>query len=278
MNAFMRARRGGTVRVLRRASTVAAAATLTISVAACASAQGTIERRVSTIKDGTVRMMYRAKAGVCGSGQNMSFNWSDRGSSRNGKRASEWESECEPGPVRVAIDVAQGQVIALRYYVGGRWRSTPPDVIDLGTVGSADAAKYFMAVASSDDGKVGREAIVPAIIADSAEVWPQLLKLAKDDRRPRSTRTQAVFWLGQAASDATGALEDLTADEKEDMDVREQAIFALSQRPKDEGVPALLKIAKGTGSPRLRKRAIFWLGQSGDPRALSYFEEVLARK
>ena len=266
------------IHMARRVSAVVTAATLMATIAACARAQGAIERRVSTIKDGTVRMMYRAKAGVCGSGQNMSFNWSERGSTRNGKRASEWESECEPGPVRVAIDLAQGQVIALRYYVGGRWRSTPPDVTDLGTVGSVDAAKYFMALASSEDGKVGREAIVPAIIADSAEVWPQLLKLAKDDRRPRATRTQAVFWLGQAASEAVGALEELTADEKEDMDVREQAIFALSQRPRDEGVPALLKIAKGRGSPRLRKKAIFWLGQSGDPRALSYFEEVLARK
>lgn len=262
----------------RRARAVVTAAALVATVAACARAQGAIERRVSTVKDGTVRMMYRARAGVCGSGQNMSFNWSGRGSPRTGKRAAEWESECEPGPVRVAIDVAHGQVIALRYYVGGRWRSTLSDVTDLGTVGSADAAKYFMTLASSEDGKVGREAILPAIIADSAEVWPQLLTLAKDEKRPRSTRTQAVFWLGQAAADATGALEDLTADEKEDMDVREQAIFALSQRPRDEGVPALLKIAKGTGSPRLRKKAIFWLGQSGDPRALAYFEEVLARK
>ena len=267
------------IQAVRRTSAVVAVAAMVATIAGCARAQGAIERRVSTVQDGTVRLTYRARAGVCGSGQNMSFNWSERGSSsRTSKRAAEWESECEPGPVRVAIDVAGGKVIGLRYYVGGRWRSTPADVTDLGAVGAADAAKYFMTLASSEDGKIGREAIVPAVIADSAEVWPQLLTLARDDRRPRATRTQAVFWLGQAASDATGALEELTADEKEDMDVREQAIFALSQRPKDEGTPVLLKIARGTGSPRLRKKAIFWLGQSGDPRALAYFEEVLSRR
>jgi len=260
------------IQAVRRTSAVVAVAAMVATIAGCARAQGAIERRVSTVQDGTVRLTYRARAGVCGSGQNMSFNWSERGSSsRTSKRAAEWETECEPGPVRVAIDVAGGKVI-------GRWRSTPADVTDLGAVGAADAAKYFMTLASSEDGKIGREAIVPAVIADSAEVWPQLLTLARDDRRPRATRTQAVFWLGQAASDATGALEELTADEKEDMDVREQAIFALSQRPKDEGTPVLLKIARGTGSPRLRKKAIFWLGQSGDPRALAYFEEVLSRR
>ena len=28
--------------------------------------------------------------------------------------------------------------------------------------------------------------------------------------------------------------------------------------------------------PEVRRRAMFWLGQSGDPRALAFFEELLA--
>jgi len=59
--------------------------------------------------------------------------------------------------------------------------------------------------------------------------------------------------------------------------VREQAVFALSQRPREEGVPALLRIARTHHDPMLRRRAIFWLGQSNDPRALALFEELLTK-
>jgi len=54
-------------------------------------------------------------------------------------------------------------------------------------------------------------------------------------------------------------------------------VFALSQRPRDEGVPALIKIARQNPDPELRRKAIFWLGQSEDPRAISLFEELLTR-
>jgi HEAT repeat protein len=54
-------------------------------------------------------------------------------------------------------------------------------------------------------------------------------------------------------------------------------VFALSQRPRDEGVPALIRIARENPDPELRKKAIFWLGQSDDPRALALFEELLTK-
>ena len=59
---------------------------------------------------------------------------------------------------------------------------------------------------------------------------------------------------------------------------REQAVFALSQRPRDEGVPALISVARTNKDPEIRKKALFWLGQSHDPRALDLFEELLTKK
>ena len=38
-----------------------------------------------------------------------------------------------------------------------------------------------------------------------------------------------------------------------------------------------LVIAKQNSDPELRRKAIFWLGQSEDPRALSLFEELLTK-
>jgi hypothetical protein len=54
-------------------------------------------------------------------------------------------------------------------------------------------------------------------------------------------------------------------------------VFALSQLPRDEGVPKLIDVARTNRNPQVRKQAMFWLGQSNDPRALSFFAEVLAR-
>jgi len=45
--------------------------------------------------------------------------------------------------------------------------------------------------------------------------------------------------------------------------------------PNNEGVPMLIQVARANRNPAVRKQAVFWLGQSKDPRALSFLEEVL---
>ncbi len=258
---------------------VIAASTIVMAfVAAALPAQG-IARRVAQVKDGTVRMSFASRSDVCGNGAgNISTNFGRNGNGKSISRHNEWEDECEAGPVRVAIDIADGKPIALRAYVGGRWRPGS-DITDLGTVSVKEAVDYLLDDLARREGKVAGEAIFPATIADSAVVWPRLLVLAKDDSRSRDVRKQAVFWVSQAAGEkATAGLVEVVGDAAADQDVRLQAVFALSQRPKDEGVPALLDIAKNSKDPKIRKQAIFWLGQSGDPRAIGYFESVLTKK
>jgi HEAT repeat protein len=151
-------------------------------------------------------------------------------------------------------------------------------VIDFGTVSPGDAVDYLLRLAAQDDGRAAEEAILPATLADSVTVWPMLLKLARTDGVPRRARHQAVFWLGQAAGDAaTRGLTDLVDDADVNRDVKEQAVFALSQQPHDAGVPALIRIARTHREPAVRRKAIFWLGQSDDPRALALFEELLTK-
>lgn len=108
------------------------------------------------------------------------------------------------------------------------------------------------------------------------EAARELLRLARSAEESRGLREKAVFWLGQVAGRAvTGELGEMVDDGDLEIGVREQAVFALSQRPADEAVPALIRVVRESPDPRLRKKAIFWLGQSGDPRALSLFEELL---
>ena len=242
-----------------------------------------IADRVARVSAGTVRMSFAARPGVCGSGNSIRHgtggrtSWSDDGSHRS--RDLEWDSECSHGPARVVIDKSGGQITDIRFYVGGRWRPAAADVTDLGMVSSREAANYLVSIAQTDRGRMGSKAIFPATIADSADIWPALMRIARNPDVPRDTRNQSVFWLGQAAGEAaTAGLTSLVDDNSVDRDVREHAVFALSQRPKNESVPALIKVARSHRDPEIRKKALFWLGQSHDPRALDLFEELLTRR
>lgn len=225
-----------------------------------------IADRAAEIRDGKVRMSFATRPGVCGNGRNITTH----------RSTDDWESWCEAGPARVVLTMRGGELTDVDTYVGGRWRTPRSDVLDLGTVSAPAAARYLLSLAGNAGTRAGKEAIFPATIADSIEVWPDLLTLARNRELPRSTRKSAVFWLGQAAGDeATSDLTDLVDDDDADLEIREQAVFALSQLRDDRGVPSLIEIARTHDDPRIRRRAMFWLGQSDDPRVISLFEEIL---
>jgi hypothetical protein len=215
--------------------------------------------------DGTVRLSFAARPGVCGDGMH---------TIRTNEGNEEWEHDCEPQPVRVAVQVRDRQIMDVRSYVGGRWRAGI-SATDLGTVRPQDAAAYFISLAERS-GPVSGDALLPATLADSVTIWPALLRIARNPTVPHETRRSAVFWLGQAAGAVTaGTLDSIAGDSTGDREVRKQAVFALSQRSGNDGVPILLRIARTSPDPELRKTALFWLGQSEDPRALALFEEIL---
>ena len=104
----------------------------------------------------------------------------------------------------------------------------------------------------------------------------ELLRVAKFDPDMK-VREQALFWLAQkAGKKVTAALTDAIQNDPE-KDVKKKAVFALSQLPKDESVPQLIHVADTNSNPAVRREAFFWLGQSQDPRALVYLEQVLKR-
>jgi HEAT repeat protein len=104
-----------------------------------------------------------------------------------------------------------------------------------------------------------------------------LIKVAQSDS-DRELRKQALFWLGQRAGKRSlEVLGDVVEKSDDDTEVQKQAVFAISQRPKDEAVPLLIKIARTHAKPAVRKQAMFWLGQTGDDRALEFFKEILSK-
>ena len=262
---------------------VGLAGALGVALAASASAQ-TVAQRVARAPDGTVHLSYAARDGVCGNGAGVISFHCVNGTCGNQRITtnSDWDDNgpcpCEAGPVRLALQVTSGRVTRLRAYVGGHWRPDVVGVTELGTVPAAEAARFLLDLARAGDGRANEEAIFPATLADSITVWPELVRIARDNSARGRARNQAVFWLAEAAGDAAVKdLTDMVGDDSLDRDVREHAVFALSQEPHDVGVPALIQIARTNKDREVRRKAFFWLGKTHDPRALALFEEVLTK-
>jgi len=254
---------------------------LLCAAAATAAAQD-LARQIARAPDGEVRVSFAARPGVYGNGRNV-IAW-DCGSGRcrnvqgNYDDRDDWHSSCDSGPVRVVLAVRGGTVTRAKVYVGGHWTAGGAGVTDLGTVSAPAAAAYFLDLARTAPGDAGSSAVFAATLADSVTVWPDLLRLARSPQVAEHTRRTAVFWLGQAAEEAaTRGLAELVDDDSGDREVRQAAVFALSQRPRDEGVPVLIRVVRTNRDPEMRRKALFWLGQSGDPRALALFEELLTK-
>ena len=106
------------------------------------------------------------------------------------------------------------------------------------------------------------------------EAVTALIRLARDVPDARS-RGDALFWLSQRAGARAAAAITEAIERDPETQVKKKAVFALSQLPPDESIPKLIELARTHRNPAVRKQAMFWLGQSNDPRALGFFEQVL---
>jgi hypothetical protein len=147
----------------------------------------------------------------------------------------------------------------------------------LGAADEAQALELIRALRAQNTGSdLCRDLVFAVYLLHGQAAVSELIDLARRD--PGSeVRKQAIFWLGQKASqEAVKALGEVI-EAPESMEIKKHAVFALSQLPGERGTSMLLKIARENPQPRLRKEAIFWLGESGDPRALEFFEEILLK-
>jgi HEAT repeat protein len=121
-------------------------------------------------------------------------------------------------------------------------------------------------------------AVIDALVALTERRSHADARAILEEMTDRDKLSLEAFWLGQLAEEpATRGLAELVGDDTLDRKVRESAIFALSQRRDREGVPALINVVRTSPDPELRKKALFWLAQSKDPRALDLIEELLRR-
>jgi len=100
-----------TLRMTSLAGTTAVVLAALAGAASVAPAQS-IASRVARVSNGSVRMSFTAKPGICGSGNSI---WHSNGRGRttwgdnwNSSRDVEWETDCSMGPARVVLDRRNG--------------------------------------------------------------------------------------------------------------------------------------------------------------------------
>jgi hypothetical protein len=184
----------------------------------------------------------------------------------NGRR-----SPCEHGPARLVLTVLGGEVTRARIFVG----PVPPAANDVRTVNATanDAERWLAEMVENGNSRVAANLLLPLILVDKSEPWRLFLKLARDENRPNEFKRSVMLWLSNAVSEHLGILDD--ADRNDDDEMRAQAVYVLSQRPKAESVPGLIEVAKTSKHGSARKAAIYWLGQTGDPRAVDVYADLL---
>ncbi len=230
-----------------------------------------LARRVESASSPNVQFHFSARPGVCGDGRTYIRTDTDSwyGSVNDFTRSQ----PCEVGPVRVVIVRSDREPIRIETF-GGTLRNDS-SAADLGRVASADAANYLMSVARSAEGRVGREALLPAMLADSATISAALLEIAGDQNRSRDMRRSAMSWLarrrdardGMETTELVRVLAGFARNDTEHNTFRQSAVGVLARLDRGEGVPMLIEMSRNTTDTWLARHAAEALGRSGDPRA-----------
>ena len=148
----------------------------------------------------------------------------------------------------------------------------------LGSARGAAGARLLARMMKDDASDKVRDKVAFGLsVSKEASALGALIEAARTDKSTR-VRGQALFWLAHKAGDkAVSTITNAIANDPE-TEVKKKAVFALSQLPRDEGVPRLIEVARTNRNPEVRKQAMFWLGQSHDPRAVQFFEQILTSK
>ncbi len=216
---------------------------LAVAIAAPVAAQG-IAARVGSAPDGSVRITFAARAGVCGDGRSFiaepfgspdgvtiysTDGMSDYVNIGGGPGSFGGMKNCAAGPVRVMLSVANHRVIDVRPYVGPATSRTTGADTDAGTVSAPAAADYLLSIAATADEHASRGAMLSASLADSAHISARLAQMARDKALRSGVRENALRWLARAGEreddrQADQVARTIAADESDVTAVRERAL------------------------------------------------------
>ncbi len=101
-----------------------------------------------------------------------------------------------------------------------------------------------------------------------------LLAIFSDPSEDPEIRELALFMAGQSGNVDARVLSQMY-DDTDDTEMKGNILFTLTRVDSDAAFEKMLDIARNEEDPELREQAVFWIGQSGDPRAQDVLLEIL---
>ena len=145
----------------------------------------------------------------------------------------------------------------------------------IGQSGSAGGVTYLMALYPRLTNEELKESALFGISqGGGAEARRWLFERASDAAEPIEVRKNALFWAGQMGGLEVAELRRLYAT-LTDAEMKEQVVFVASQDGGTGAVDFLMEVARNDPDEELRENAIFWLGQTNDPRVPEFLLSLI---
>ena len=117
----------------------------------------------------------------------------------------------------------------------------------------------------------------PAANQDRDKEVDLLIKTARSDSDPEA-RKQALVQLSKRICEHREFVSE--PDEKVDAETQKQKyeVLAIAKQRSYDPIPRLIDLAKTHPKTVIRRHALYYLGHSGDERALAFFEELVLKE
>lgn len=147
----------------------------------------------------------------------------------------------------------------------------------MGTTRGARGIEKLKPIITSDpDTRVSKAAVQAIASNTDPGAIDVLIGVAKSDKSA-GVRSEALRALARKGGPKALATISSAIDSDPEREVRKNAVNALKSLPDGEGIPLLIQAARSHKDLDVRKNAMSALGQSRDPRASAFFEDVLKK-
>ena len=222
-------------------------------------------QRVTAGGDGTVRIRYASRPDICGGnryirlGENV-YMAGNRGLSiMTGHFQT--DDPCNRGMAETRLEVMKGRVVDVKSAVAS---SAGTADRDLGIVGTADVTKMFLDLLSRPDADRDERLFLALILADSATIWPDLVRLAKNTALSDERRGRALRWAGlDGEADAREPLAVFLRDATLPRKIRQGAASGLAQIDDPATTRLLTEFVRAPGDSRLRAGIVHMVNDRG---------------
>jgi HEAT repeat protein len=197
--------------------------------------------------------------------------------------SSDQDTEVRKAVIHALAD-AKGQRAETKLFEIARDAAQPAElrkhaIHRIGERKSAGAVAELIRLYDADRTREVRRTILHALAESKDErAENKLFEIARsaDDAEMRRF---AIHRIGErVGKKSLELLRETVESNSAETQVQMQAVHAISERPAEEAVPLLIKIARTHPNQQVRRAAVQRLGESGDPRALEFFHEVLTQK